>query len=136
MTNLKNIISFIRVNTSVFTLIIIAIILCLSACHDNSGDIKQGFTVANLCFGLDGGDVSNTLLAADSWSISIPGDNTWVTVSPTSGQSSSQPINLIFNADVNNNPASRSQSIILRIGSETYQYTANQDGTLNKVCDF
>ncbi|MGL4293766.1 MAG: BACON domain-containing protein [Bacteroidales bacterium] len=120
-----------------FILIVISLLFLHTGCNDNAGDIKQGLTVIdNICFSTDGGDVSNTLLANDSWSITLPGDNLWLSVSPGSGQGSANPINLIFNAQVNNNTGSRSQQVILRIGDKTFQYTANQDGTLNQVCNF
>lgn len=123
----------IRRNWTLFLLISIAVSLT-TACNDKEDTPKPGLTVSNLCFTITGGNVSNTLIADNEWSILVPGDDPWISVSPSSGSASSVPINLIFSAEVNNNPQSRGTIISVRIGDAVYTYAANQDGTIDQVC--
>ncbi|MEG1587159.1 MAG: hypothetical protein RR346_09805 [Bacteroidales bacterium] len=106
----------------------------LSACNSSESQTKQGLTVSNLCFPLEGGNVSNTLLADADWTIDIMSDNPWISVSQIKGTASSSPIQLVFKAQASNNPQSRSIVIVISIGPNVYKYIANQDGTENQVC--
>lgn len=103
-------------------------------CNDGDSRPSQGLTVANLCFVSNGGNVSNTLNAGTDWYIEIPGANPWISVSPSSGSASTTPVNIVFTATVNNNPDSRSQEIIVHIGTNQLGYIASQDGTEQQVC--
>lgn len=116
------------------SVLIFNIFFLLTGCNDGESDTRQGLTVANLCFTTEGGDVSNTLLAGTDWKIEISGSTPWISVSPAQGTASTAPINLIFTSLVNNNSQSRSQVILLHIGSNTLRYVASQDGTEDQVC--
>lgn len=117
--------------------VILAFLLLIGSawgCTDGDSRPSQGLTTANLCFVSNGGNVSNTLNAGTDWFIEIPSDNPWISVSPASGSGSMTPINIMFTSTVNNNPNSRSQVIIIHIGTNKLSYIASQDGTVQQVC--
>lgn len=116
------------------SVLIFNIFFLLTGCNEGESNTRQGLSVANLCFTIEGGDVSNTLLAGTDWKIEISGSPAWISVSPTQGSASDAPINLVFNALVNNNSQSRSQVTLVHIGSNTLRYVASQDGTEDQVC--
>ncbi|MEG1616350.1 MAG: BACON domain-containing protein [Bacteroidales bacterium] len=116
---------------TLFTLLLLA----FTACNDE----KNGPGLQNvdtLCFTIDGGDTSEELVAEQAWSISVnAGTDPWLTVSPLSGGGSTDPINLIFKALVNNNAQSRTAEVTITIGTKKYTYSVFQDGTTENSCN-
>lgn len=133
MTNRVNQIRNIRAG-QLRSVLIFCLFLFLAGCHDGEEKNTNGLSVANLCFSMDGGDVSNTLIATADWSIEIPGNDPWLSITPKSGLASAKPINLVLNALVNNNSQSRSQILLIHIGSTTIRYIATQNGENDQVC--
>ena len=110
-------------------------LLSLYSC-DKQNEKVPGLRVNNLCFTTKGGDISNNLRASQSWKIVIENaPNTWVNVSPVSGEGSSNLIPLIFTAEVNNNASSRNCQMTIHIGSEKFEYIIYQDGTSQHTCN-
>ncbi|MDO5570619.1 MAG: BACON domain-containing protein [Bacteroidales bacterium] len=119
---------------TILSVFFLVIYIPFISCTDNKD--KLGLqTIDNLCFTTDGGNTSDQLYANQDWEITLSaGASEWFTVSPKSGAASSNNINMIFTAIVNNNPDSRSATLYLTIGNKKFIYSISQDGTTVNEC--
>lgn len=109
--------------------------ILVTNCDNSAVNTPKGLTIDNLCFSLDGGNISNNLRADEAWSIQIAGNDPWASVTPSSGTGSTSLIPLIFTVNVNNNSQSRSAIMTITIGNEAIKYILNQDGTSQQICN-
>lgn len=122
------------ITASVTSIILVFLLIACYGCNDSSKEPAGLQSVTSLCFPNQQSNTSNQLNADDDWSITFGDDADWITVTPSSGSSSSSLIDLVFNVNANNDDYSRDTEVIVTIGTQKYVYQATQEGVLEKPC--